>query len=591
MAHRFVLLLFAFVSTTSSTAVPPCEDPTVSEHFGGVNNEAYLTWARERGDVTYNVSAYFASTGTNDTTQGAALYWKVEPEYVRVAFAARATGWIGFGIAEAGGMKGSDIVYYESSNPGQLTDAYANDKAMPIADDCQDWSFVDARQEGGFLIVEGVRRLDTLDGNDYAIIHDEDTIIAAQRLIFAWGDSESISYHGPHTARGGIRWYGDGDEIASFRHRMNATAEGYFDVFASNYPIKPVETDYVDFCFTWSDFLDQGVPADGSISVIGAEMILDVDGGRFVHHATIAGTTKPSNESLTCFDSLGEYNYPLYGWAPGTLPFAMPEDVGFSLGPGENGNGIQGFRINMHYNNPQLIEGPTDSGGLRVYYVRKPLKHEAGLMFMADPFTHLKGTPLGDGLSEFSFDCEPGCSSLALDEPVTVIQEFFHMHMKGTGAIQMQIRDGEVIRQARTNYFDFAQSGIHGVRQQSYRVLPGDSFRTQCIYSSSDDTVFGIASTDEMCEGLFLYYPAKRVFDEFPWGCVYDVPVSVCNASLSYSLLPYNTSSFRTFGTSEAGSGQCSAKLPVAKSSAARMIRSWFLWLTTSATFLLFSVG
>jgi Copper type II ascorbate-dependent monooxygenase, C-terminal domain/DOMON domain len=521
----------------------------------------------------------------------------VEEEYVRVAFAAWATGWIGFGIAEAGGMRGSDIVYYESSNPGQLTDAYANDKAMPIADDCQDWSFVDIRQEGGFLIVEGMRRLDTLDGNDYAIIHDEDPIIAAQRLIFAWGDSESISFHGPHTARGGIRWYGDGDEIASFRRRMNATAEGYFDVFARNYPIKPIETEYVDFCFIWSDFLDQGVPADGSISIIGAEMILDADGGRFVHHASISATTKPSNESLMCFDNLGEYNYPLYGWALGTLPFAMPEDVGFTLGPGENGNGLQGFRINMHYNNPQLVEGPTDSGGLRVYYVRKPLKHEVGIMGLADIFTHLKGTALGDGLSEFRFDCQPGCSSLALDEPVTVIHEFFHMHMKGTAGLQMQIRDGKVIRQARVNYFDFDQSGIHGVRQQSYQVLPGDSFRTQCFYSSSDDTVFGIASTDEMCEGFFLYYPAKRVIEEYPWGCVYDVPVKVCNASLSYSLLPLNSSSFRAFGTNEAGSGQCSAKLTDAdsanaKSDASTIVHWWMLlWLTIGAAFLLFSVG
>jgi hypothetical protein len=24
------------------------------------------------------------------------------------------TGWVGFGIAESGGMKGSDIVYYEA---------------------------------------------------------------------------------------------------------------------------------------------------------------------------------------------------------------------------------------------------------------------------------------------------------------------------------------------------------------------------------------------------------------------------------------------------------------------------------------------
>jgi Copper type II ascorbate-dependent monooxygenase, C-terminal domain len=78
---------------------------------------------------------------------------------------------------------------------------------------------------------------------------------------------------------------------------------------------------------------------------------------------------------------------------------------------------------------------------------------------MGDLLTKLAGTPLQSGTSRLDFACNADCSSLVLNEPVTVIGEFFHMHNRGASAVQYQIRNNEVIRQANVNFFDFDQTG------------------------------------------------------------------------------------------------------------------------------------
>jgi hypothetical protein len=80
---------------------------------------------------------------------------------------------------------------------------------------------------------------------------------------------------------------------------------------------------------------------------------------------------------------------------------------------------------------------------------------------MGDFFTNLGGSPIQRGTSRYDFDCSDDCSSLVLNEPVTAIGEFFHMHNRGTAAVQYQIRNNEVIRQANINFFDFDQAGMY----------------------------------------------------------------------------------------------------------------------------------
>ena len=107
-----------------------------------------------------------------DVNQGAAIHWNIDEArgILELAVAVKATGWLGFGISDNGGMKGSDALIFEAANPTTVKDAHVKDLRYPILDDCQNWEFVNsvtADNDGSsFLIVEVRRQLDTKDSQD-----------------------------------------------------------------------------------------------------------------------------------------------------------------------------------------------------------------------------------------------------------------------------------------------------------------------------------------------------------------------------------------------------------------------------------------
>lgn len=72
------------------------QDPTT--FFGGIENEAYLEWLQ---GVSYERTEFLPSPAGNST--GAALHWTIQGDEIFLAVAAKASGWVGFGIAESGG--------------------------------------------------------------------------------------------------------------------------------------------------------------------------------------------------------------------------------------------------------------------------------------------------------------------------------------------------------------------------------------------------------------------------------------------------------------------------------------------------------
>jgi DOMON domain len=181
------LLIVLLIQGTTGTSVSTC--------FGGVDNAPYLDWVNTKGD-SYASSECLPSK-TPNTTQGVAVHWKVDDENIHIAVDARAVGWVGFGIAEAGGMKGADMVLFEAAKPTVLRDAHVLDEFYPIDDICQDWVLSDSRTDEGFLIFEAFRKLNTTDTQDRVIINDSNSVITPQVVIPAWGDSAAISFHGP----------------------------------------------------------------------------------------------------------------------------------------------------------------------------------------------------------------------------------------------------------------------------------------------------------------------------------------------------------------------------------------------------------
>merc|ERR1712022_63082 len=98
-------------------------------------------------------------------------------------------------------MMGADIVHYQSST-GAVTDAHAKAYARPTVDDCQDWTFVSASTTASSIsghvkvVVEMSRSVDTADGQDHALVVDDDGTTHEVRLIAAFGQGT----FGQHTS-------------------------------------------------------------------------------------------------------------------------------------------------------------------------------------------------------------------------------------------------------------------------------------------------------------------------------------------------------------------------------------------------------
>lgn len=528
-----LLLALAPIQTALGLHLP-------QDFFGGENHQDYLEWV---GTADYD-SAMFISSVT-DPSAGAAIHWTLAGDYIELGIAVRASGWLGFGLSDNGGMTGSDMLLFEAANPTVVKDAFVTEERDPQEDDCQDWEFVNATTDTDFLIVEVRRKLDTGDLQDWRIRDDSNPGVPVHRVIAAWGDNEQVSYHGPNNARGAVRWYDlFDDEFAVFAQAMDEDSNGNFFAGASNYTIKPVETEYKKFCVTGNDLRARGVDLDAGVTAISFEPL--VDNVEHVHHFVLYASMEENNEDCDP-DTIFEV---AYVWAPGDPPLTLPDDVGYALG---GDSGYRSFAIEIHYDNPSLKQGEMDSSGVRLYYSEEPRKYAAGVMIVGDSVVTLAGESIPRGLSNFNFKCGSECSALALDEPVTVVREFAHMHQSGVSSYTEQIRDGEVIRTGHADYFDFYHQGTHAIQQEPYQIQPGDSFNTACFYRNSDDgRQFGLASGDEMCMTFLLYFPRKEVAPGFQWMCgvgFSEMGLEACESTWDSAVLQDDESMNRVFGT------------------------------------------
>jgi hypothetical protein len=260
----------------------------------------------------------------------------------------------------------------------------------------------------------------------------------------------------------------------------------------------------------------------------------------------------------------------IFIWAPGDAPLALPDNVGFALG---GPDGYKSFTIEIHYDNPLLKQGAVDSSGIKMYYSSKTRAYTAGLAILGDSSMALAGSSIPEGLADYQFHCGSGCTSLFLDEPVTVLREFHHMHQSGVSSYNEQIRNGQVIRTGHVDYFDFRQQGAQVVQQESFTVMAGDSFNTRCFFRNSDDQrKFGYASSEEMCMTFFLYYPRKTLADSAVsfWMCgigFSDFGLSACESTYNSSVATDDKAMHRVFGTP---STACEAEVKVDSSTATR---------------------
>jgi Copper type II ascorbate-dependent monooxygenase, C-terminal domain/Copper type II ascorbate-dependent monooxygenase, N-terminal domain/DOMON domain len=523
-------IIFALGAALLQCFIQPLHAQDPSLFFPGSDNEVYVSWL---ANASYDKSAFLASTSSSEG-EGVAVHWSIQDSEIHLAVVARATGWAAFGFAESGSMRGADIIMFTAETK-TLVDSYVLDELVtPFPDECPSWELTNSVVDDGFIIFEAKRLLDTGDAQDRTIIDDSITAISPRRVIAAWGDESEPSYHGGNAARGSIRFFSTSavtNEVELFARAMAAEAEGNFTVSAQDFIIPAEETTYQNFCFSRDDLIAQNVPLDEDLHTIGIEPVIDPRSKKYVHHFLLYASPQPWNSSLDC-NTYRKIEL-AYTWGPGDLPFTLPSNVGSPLGI----VGFQSYLLEVHYNNPDLDANVTDSSGIRAHYTSIKREIDLGVFQLGDPFVALYGgavSPNG-GLAQHTFDCESQCLDTYLSEPVTVIHEQLHMHMAGVSMVNYHIRDEKVIRQGQVDFWDFDQQGGLTVIQAPFQMNPGDAFQTVCNYDTSNETLWGLGSRDEMCIAYLYYYPRKLITNETSLTCGLGFE-GECNAT--YALTP-----------------------------------------------------
>ena len=294
----------------------------------------YTDWylGNEKSDAAYTHHAFLVQDGSGsaddgDGADGAALFWKVmnNATTIQFAIAVRATGWVGLGISDAGGMLGSDIALYTPAVTTSNTDGGTNgdiildthvvdEHALPITDDCQNWNFESVRStsddydtmedvddddddDDDWIILELSRLLipDTDTTQDIAIINDAELWIPPTRIIAAWGDDATgVSFHGSKRARSAVRIFGassytnagedgyDGNDMNILTKTLDNESDGSFDIVQKDYEIPTDETTYYSSCKTF-DELNLTLPD------VGQSMVTMIGGKHFLYVVLVAG--------------------------------------------------------------------------------------------------------------------------------------------------------------------------------------------------------------------------------------------------------------------------------------------------------------
>jgi len=360
----------------------------------------------------------------------------------------------------------------------------------PTPDVCQDWILKDYIAKDGFLIFEASRELNTRDTKDLKF--RDDTLTTPTFVIAAWGNTNTMQYHGPNSnVKGTVHFYAQEEKDHTKDYERSTMIQ------ANDFSIPPVSTHYETFCFSRQDLFPHSTETE---YLLGFEGVVDPRTSWMIHHMVVY--YKTYND---CDTQIEVWRELLAVWAPGYKSVWYPQGVGLSI------TSQFSFMLEIHYDNKYQLKNRLDSSGFRLYTTteKNVVQHEVGVFQIGDPLVRNMGMPVGPGLTKHTFACPSDCTETLFETPVTVFGEFFHMHQTGIMAQNKRINSDGIIKQNTVvEYFDFSQRGFHEVQQEPFVLKPGDAFETSCFYNSTTNSaIFGAGSTDEMCATYFFYYP------------------------------------------------------------------------------------
>ncbi|XP_078510093.1 DBH-like monooxygenase protein 2 [Lissotriton helveticus] len=416
------------------------------------------------------------------------------------------TGWIGFGLSPSGGMAGADIVIGGVSPASNQTTYFADyhgiGEVPPVKDTVQNYQLDFLSENEGLTTMRVSRKFITCDP------FDVDVTANTQRIIAAYGNSDTIRYHGSSQRF-----------MASVQLLSEAPVSGpdpepsfSYDIKMSNFSIPPDATTYGCAYIPLPQLTENN-------HIYKFDSIIQDSNKNLVHHILVYGC--PNSTNINFAPGICNNNPDFYacseviaGWAVGGKAFTFPSNAGIPLGKGFAPTYV---RLEIHYNNVMLQSGLTDSSGIRLFYTPLLREHDAGVLttgIIPQAFSFIP--PGAESFNLYSL-CKTDIFNQVTDQVIPDMQVFaslLHTHLTGTAVQVAQYRYGTQIGfLGRDMSYDFSL--------QETRYLPaimpikmGDELQTVCTYNTSarhNVTFGGLSTTDEMCLAFLVYYPRNDI--------------------------------------------------------------------------------
>lgn len=437
-------------------------------------------------------------------------------------------GWTALATAGNGGMKGaSQIVVRKEAGDWIAEDRYSMDYTTPTLDEQQDVQLLFAQQDEdvgetawGVLIPQN-----SCDEQDYDI--EDKTIF----MLWAMGSSHNFGYHFDNRGQFMANLLAPPKELPSTEEL------DHIDFVMPNVPVVMGEggNDPTNpYICTYFDMHELGrelnFTGDDKVHVTRFSPVLDENSEKYVHHMVVMGCQgDPSPQGgSTGYDGGVEHMQVIpeceamppgcgalkIAWAVGMEDIVLPDHVGLPIGEGQRYMVVQ-----MHYFNPNLDEGVTDSSGIRAYVTTTDLRDEdAGVMQFAVALSVGQQPNIPGGMDDVSLESlyvPRDCTANAWASPLNVLGVFHHMHFLGKKMEISVERDGLNLGPVRKElHFDYQHQSVTDPVSSLKTLMPGDQIKTSCSFDTSSVTAdfveIGEESDKEMCYGTIFYYPRQE---------------------------------------------------------------------------------